>query len=348
MPDSWQQINNDGVLMDWTSEDTIKLCDIYHALETIKRALKERIKAAYLNYWFSTLNSIAYPQYETLFFGEIFDDSYDIRQKPINTIIDNLEYAKNFLINADFNRHSYRENGMFVNHTADQTLVNYTKLIYWNNNTVLNEIGDSSLIIPSLLIDKSPWLAQSYKIINLMRQVEGRVIYRNRYKSTYGTYANWSSLLSAFNGNPWEWYGTGWLSLVAASDPGGSNNAITEYSPSELWFGVIGNPSDIYQINYDDIAASCDMYFTPYETSSFWDDRYGYDKTVKNIIHMFDEKNFNPKDLLSNKVIIHDPIYEPTNNDYGFKFSSTQLINNGSAIFKFDGPNGFKFRGEDW
>jgi len=173
MADSWQQIDDDGVIMDW---DALALPDLWHPLEALRRAINERQKVLGITHTAPVTRLSAV--YQTCL--------------------------------ALHNAITYMLPG-FVNHTDHSgDWDGQTTIPYWSEATMLTAIGSASMLAPARFFDINQWLSQSYKMLNLMRWVFSAANPDSMEKSNNANATTPEdiipALMAAYNSSDWSTY----------------------------------------------------------------------------------------------------------------------------------------------
>lgn len=319
MADSWQQIDDDGVMMDWSSADTIKLCDLWHPLNAIRRCLNEKQAAT------GTSATAAIDR---------LTDTY----AAANTL--------HAAISAQITK--------FINHTDNSGDWNgKTNIPTWTVNTILSAIGDGARVTPVKLDALNTWLIQSRKILNLLKWVRSTTFSFVNHERRFGysdqtgspTRAGaYSIALGAYNANSWN---TSSLDGVWC---------YTHMAFTNLFYCDIDSHRGILRFATNrspSRQASMDIYLKGEIVSySYSPNQYGNNSPLLDnspdtfkISETLTESGDATQD--TSKYEFDTPSsYDETNLPNGMISCKISAYDKTCAVFKFDGANGFKFK--DW
>jgi len=335
MADSWQEIDDDGVMMDWSSVDAMRGGHAWHYCEALRRALMECVKIGFLNYVYSTGASDTYGFYLTNYCHSLVTNALN----KLTNIYSFMVAVDQVMLPEEEARkiHLHRR---FFNNKKTPNLEGQGPLETWTDAEILTELEVENFIIPQKMCDIKPWLIERYKLLNLLRQVAGQVRIGSTLKKNVYSYAGltWSQILALFNSASWE--GDTGDSIVSYSNLSSGYARITNYKSASILFGANSNN---WGVEYDDMAASGEAYFYGLDAGV---ESYGYIHGSLNRIPIFGEKYFDPAEALSTNEISMIPPIEPSSEFFDANLYLYGFHRNG--LFKFDGANGRKFRGDDW
>lgn len=335
MADSWQEIDDDGVIMDWTSADAMKGGHAWHYCEALRRALMECVKIGFLNYVYSIGASDTYGFYLANYCHSLVTNPL----AKLTNIYSFMVAVDQVMLPVENSRkiHLHRR---FFNHKKTPNLLGQGPLETWTDAEVLSDLGVESFIVPQKMCDIKPWLIERYKLLNLLRQATGEVrIGSALYKNVNHPGFTWSQILALFDATDWQAGNSDSITSFSDLYPG-STARIANYKTASIYFGA---SSQAWGVNYDDMAASGEAYFYGMDIGV---ESYGYTYGSLNKISIFNEKYFDPANALSTDEISMLPPIEPAVQFFDANLYLYGFHRNG--LFKFDDANGRKFRGDDW
>lgn len=327
MADSWQEIDGDGATMDWTSADTLRLNDIWHVLETIKRATYERDLCQSGGTDFSaTIQKL--------------DDIYYWAHKIDDFINGYVPPAGHTTYFADYTQNGGNFEGL-------------SAIPRMTQDRALAIIGDASRVTLAQLSDLPSWLSQTYKIINLMRWgANGNSAsgWKAQYKEAYGsdvssretawnnTVALWNAASWTINGSPWvgchyvcgQFYSGAWrCSFASYRYRFNLKNLVGSYTP----------PSPNYPLQLAMTVYANAQHFAGDGFAS----HYGYTENTLHKMLDISERSLPVADEYTPWFgDLTPPTFAQLEGGADTWFSLFWGVQ--SIVNKFDGPNGLKFR----
>lgn len=302
MADSWQQIDDDGVVMDWMDLD---MPDLWHPLNALRRAINERQYALRLSQT---------PAIDRLYC--IADAKVLLHDAISKLIINFIDHRDN---NADWDK-------------------KYS-IPKWTEETILDAIGDGERVNPAKLYDIKPWMRQAYKILNMMRlpyiyrslTLDPNALVKGRTNSPTAelALAQWATLnwwnASVLVGHYFVGENYGW----------GNNFAIARHSNTYSEKNNYANTLDIEAYSsFDKVRSE-----GPYENNDF----PGYaEGMLKRVISA---ESVPSGVTVDSGLLGYDGRCNLSTPAAG-EYRGWYLDPNAVIVYRWDGPNGFKFR--DW
>ncbi len=335
MAESWNDLG-DGVIMDWSDANNFLLFELWHPIEAIRRAVNERCLAA----GFSPPSLISTSLKKLYSAFEIVTD--------IDTCVDSLI-------------------PLFVNYEDSAgDWNNKTEIPGWTEATILTQIGATGRIHPVRInnIFNIQWMDQIYKIVNELRWFKNTGLSKRGEEakvgaSTVGTnYADCKAEAEAnYAASAWT-ASSYWGGLILNYTLG---RYIPEFFPpiGPYYVGITTTRSEIgLQTQTLDFKSTADVYVNGTRSLTFLTGtQYGnklpylnYENKLNKIYDIFQAEAVcdgavrwsSVKPTLDAPTEYLEPI-----NPYDQKSVASGGILS-VAVEKFDGPNGFKFRGDDW
>jgi hypothetical protein len=313
MADSWQQIDNDGAIMDWTSADTIKLCDLWHPLNAIRRAINERKMACNL-----TLTT-AIDRLASIY------DSIVILHNAVTSLI--TKYANHTDSNGNWDGQS--------------------SIPSWSESTIVESAGYQERIAPAKLKDITPWMLQHYKILNLLKwyKREDDPELRSSFvaKSSGHSYVSWGDCESMFVNETWfaDPIFIGQAALVYISQAMVNNSTPIRWDKQGIknTHSYTASHSFVFDVDLYSNLFSRLFAFQPIgkivEANKWYNNNNLANKTTPISYEYMKNSDFDDS--------LNDPFGAGSDNSWLYL---NEHRFNPIAVFKFDGANGFKFR--DW
>ena len=321
MADSWQEIDGDGVIMDWDNPD---MGHAWHYLEAIRRAIVERYQALKINV------------------PTLLDSNSKLCN--MNALIYTIDLAVTQLIAAH------------VNHT-DQSgnWTGETVIPNWTEELILIDIGDAERYSIAKINTISPqWFKQQYDILNRLKwhsipYTNNDSFYADRkFAQALGGGQTWNDCESIFAATAWT--------EVNLGVPGAGYHYRGFASVPEPNFY---KQAHRYKISYSfthSFVFDVDFYVMPLVPPSAYPDWQLQPISSVTSQDVFNLSR-NSGDISTSPAWLY--AYELTDFAAGFSAPSyplpayaqaftSALSNIFSAVFKFDGASGFLFRGDDW
>jgi len=184
MADSWQQIDDDGVTMDWTSVDTLALADLWHPLNAVIRAIDERVEASGVS-----PSAAVYPiTADRLDPFNNYSPTYGVTEKIYSTVTDLMALAVPYWLSGG-------------DYTGQAYLPGMTEAL------MLARIGDAARETygqNANLQSLRAFIFQNYKILNELKWFYDLGTAASS-TSKYGqSAADWAAAVSAFNAASWS------------------------------------------------------------------------------------------------------------------------------------------------
>ncbi len=237
----------------------------------------------------------------------------------------------------------------YVNHTVNGgCFTGLASIPMWTKKAIYEYLNETEIVYSDCILAPLLWsryLFQKYRVINLLRWIVMRYytsakFVRRAVEGDSLSAKSWNGLVGKFAAGSWVPAGYGWLIEYQVS---GGYESFSVSNANTGQVGVIIN-----EIYYRNLGFMVDCYCTPFLesrltfqpfsviTDKSMIGKVNYLRSVSNTVaseffYLFDWNEF----FLDGKII-------PDNNTMGF--SATP----GPFIGKFDVPDGFKFRGEDW
>lgn len=331
MPDSWQELDGDGVLMDWTSADTLKLCDLWHPIEALRRAYNERYYARPLGAWANVIPEQA-------------------RLKDIYSACLVIHNAITGLFGNEFEVVNYTQGNPNYNNKTSLPLISTMA-------SALTIIGDSSRVTVTRLKDIAPWLIQSRKLINICKWFRPLITTPAAQATKAGySYDVSGSASAAYSAAVTNWQSASWGSAerlaglveytqLQSTTSWNAGIQVTRSNPFQ-WGAAVGWHSSA--------IASVDLYGIPQrvygDQGVYYDGVYPYENKL-NLVKNYSEQSMVDFNTNNTSYLLEDqqpstPTQWADISTQWVYFSCEPFRAGGTAVVKFDGPNGFKFK--DW
>lgn len=314
MYDSWQQIDDDGLMMDWESPMTVRSGDPWHHIEAVRRAVLERM----------LLHPNTYP--------------WNVDQLPVKMgNAHALAHQCHNNITRFLTPTSSNAGFQYIDHTDNGGNWDEQEIIpYWTEQRALDALGDDERI-PPLIANIAEWLHQSYRLLNLLKWHQGILTTTaTQWQKGINDWERGTAWGAAYCfrqkylNSRWDTRSRTYLAYYSSASESAQGSADV-YTFSERFpaNGEYGNNSSLLSSTEGRYKRS----------SGWWGEGYG---SVMADYRSLRTSNY----WFTMDSATQDPVSSET---CGSRSKISSLNSSKTCVIeKFDGPNGFKFRGDDW